>query len=296
MYRLLRHDRLLTILMMGFLGIVLIFPVLLAAGLSIKSAGIFQNQNLWELLFSTQWQPVKGEFGFGSYILSSVIVTILAILIAVPVCLLSSIYLTFYARPWLLRVMQPVTDILAGIPSIIYGVWGILVIIPLISDAIAPLFGVSTPGYSILAGAMVLAVMIIPFILNIQIEILRSIPGPLAEASMSLGAGYWQTIKFVMIRKAAPGIISSVVFGLSRAFGETIAVLMVVGNVARIPSGLLDPGYPLPALIANNYGEMLSIPSYDSALMFGALILLVVVLLFNLAARWLIRRFEIHSF
>lgn len=188
--------------------------------------------------------------------------------------------------------MQPVIDILAGIPSIIYGVWGILIIVPLISKYIAPLFGVETSGYSVLAGGLVLAVMIIPFILNILIEIFKSISKELPEASIALGATKWQTIKFVILRKAFPGIVSSIVFGLSRAFGETIAVLMVVGNVAKIPENIFQPAYPLPALIANNFGEMLSIPDYDSALMFSALILFVVIVIFNLAARMLISSYE----
>ena len=188
--------------------------------------------------------------------------------------------------------MHPVIDILAGIPSVIYGVWGILVIVPFISKYIGPFFGKEISGYSILSGAIVLSVMIIPFILNILIEVFKTIPDELAEASLSLGASKWQTIKFVLIKKAFPGIVSALGLGLSRAFGETIAVLMVVGNVAKIPKGVFQPGYPLPALIANNYGEMLSIPMYDSALMLAALVLFVVVLIFNFASRLTIIRME----
>ncbi|MEI6854047.1 MAG: phosphate ABC transporter permease subunit PstC, partial [Bacteroidota bacterium] len=216
----------------------------------------------------------------------------LALIISVPICLLAAIYLTQYAKSFYLKAIQPVIDILAGIPSIIFGVWGILIIVPFISKYLAPFFGIESAGYSILAGALVLSVMIIPFILNILLEIFKSISKELPKASIALGATQWQTIKYVVLRKAFPGIISAIVFGLSRAFGETIAVLMVVGNVAQIPSNVFQPGYPLPALIANNYGEMLSIPNYDSALMFAALILLVIVLFFNLAARLLISRYE----
>ena len=152
--------------------------------------------------------------------------------------------------------------------------------------------GKQTIGYSILAGGLVLSIMIIPFILNILIEIFRTVPVELSEASLSLGATKWQTIKFVTVKKALPGIISALGLGISRAFGETIAVLMVVGNVVKIPSGVFQPGYPLPALIANNYGEMLSIPMYDSALMFAALLLFLLVIVFNFASRILIVRYE----
>ena len=243
-------------------------------------------------MFSSNWKPLSGKFGFHPFIISSIWVTVLALLIAGPVCLLTSIHLTQYAKSWVLRVMHPVIDILAGIPSVIYGVWGILIIVPFVSRRIAPLFGAETSGYSIISGAIVLAVMIIPFILNILIDVFKTIPDELSEASLSLGASKWQTIKKVLVRKAIPGIISAFGLGVSRAFGETIAVLMVVGNVAKVPSGIFQPGYPLPALIANNYGEMLSIPLYDSALMLAALILFVVVLLFNLASRLAIIRLE----
>jgi len=114
------------------------------------------------------------------------------------------------------------------------------------------------------------------------------VPVELTEASLSLGANKWQTVKLVVLRRAFPGIVAAFGLGLSRAFGETIAVLMVVGNVLAMPNGIFDPGYPLPALIANNYGEMMSIPMYDSALMFAALILLVVVMMSNFLSRSLI--------
>ena len=188
--------------------------------------------------------------------------------------------------------MHPVIDILAGIPSVVYGVWGILVIVPFISRYLGPWFGVQTMGYSILAGAFVLSIMIIPFILNIMIEIFRAIPTELKEATLSLGTTKWQMVKHVLLRKALPGIIASVGFGLARAFGETMAVLMVVGNVIKVPHSVFDPGYTLPALIANNYGEVLSIPQYDSALMFAALILLAVSLFFNLLMHFFIARYN----
>jgi phosphate transport system permease protein len=141
-----------------------------------------------------------------------------------------------------------------------------------------------------MSGGIVLAVMIIPFILNILIEVFKSIPEELTEVTLSLGATRWMVVKHILMRKAFPGIVSAFGLGLSRAFGETIAVLMVVGNVTRIPHGALQPGYPLPALIANNYGEMLSIPMYDSALMLAAFILLIIVIVFNFISRMVIHR------
>ncbi len=275
-----------------WLIIILLLPLMIVVGLIFKSKMLLHDHSFFELISLKEWKPLSGKFGFLPFILSSLWVTMFAILLAGPICLLSSIHLTQYANTTFLKLMQPVIDILAGIPSVIYGVWGILVIVPLLSSKIAPLFNIQTSGYTIFAGAVVLSVMIIPFILNILIDIFNSIPKELQEASLSLGANRWYTIKHVIMRKAFPGIISAMGLGLSRAFGETIAVLMVVGNVYAIPKGIFQPGYPLPALIANNYGEMLSIPLYDSALMMAALILLIIVLIFNLGSRMLIIRYE----
>ncbi|MBN2173547.1 MAG: phosphate ABC transporter permease subunit PstC [Bacteroidales bacterium] len=274
------------------LVVIILSPVILFGGLIYKSYVLMADQSLIDLLFSTKWQPLKGQFGFLPFIIGSLWVTILAIIIAGPICLLTSIHLTQYAKNYVLKIMHPVIDILAGIPSVIYGVWGILIIVPFISDYLGPLLGKQSTGYSILAGGLVLSIMIIPFILNILIEIFKTIPKELSEASLSLGATKWQTVKLVIVKKALPGIISAIGLGISRAFGETIAVLMVVGNVVKIPAGIFQPGYPLPALIANNYGEMLSIPMYDSALMFAALLLFIVVIVFNYFSRMLIMRYE----
>jgi phosphate transport system permease protein len=271
----------------------LLMPILLACGLYFKSIPILHSNTLIELLTSSEWKPMQGKFGFLPFILSSLWVTVISVFIAVPVCLLTAIYLTQYAKRKVLLFMQPVIDILAGLPSVVYGVWGILIIVPFVKH-LAWLFGIQNSGYNILSGSLVLAVMIIPFILNILIEIFRTIPEELTEASLSVGASHWESIKFVLLRKAFPGIISATGLGVARAFGETIAILMVVGNVIQIPNSIFDSGYPLPALIANNYGEMLSIPKYDSALMLAALILFVIVLLFNFISRIAIIRSEKH--
>ncbi|MGN6616246.1 MAG: phosphate ABC transporter permease subunit PstC [Ilyomonas sp.] len=271
----------------------LLLPLAIGAGLVFKSTDLLQNHSITKLIFSSDWSPSNGQFGFWPFILSSLWVTLAALLIALPLCLLASIYLTQFAPVWMLKFMRPVIDILAGIPSVVYGVWGVLVIVPLVGDKIAPLFHKESIGYSILAGALVLAVMSIPYILNMLLEVFRQIPVELGEASLSLGATKWETIKHVFIRKGGTGIISAYGLGFSKALGETIAVLMVVGNVVQKPSSLFDAGYPLPALIANNYGEMMSIPSYDSALMFASLVLFVIILIINIFFRYLIYKSEV---
>ena len=266
--------------------------LLMIAGLYLKSRPILANQSLGQLLFSSRWRPFRGEFGFLSFIMGTLWVTGVAVLIAVPLCLLTSIYLSEYAHSKVREWVKPLIDILAGIPSVVFGVWGILVVVPFIKDVVAPFSGTFSTGYSILAGGIVLAIMIFPVIIHVSLEILRAVPHEVREASLALGATRWQTIKHVVMRKALPGVAAAIVLGISRAFGETMAVLMVVGNVPKIPGSVLDPAYPLPALIANNYGEMLSIPLYDSALMLAALILMLVILIFNVLSRIILIRVE----
>ncbi|MBF0521993.1 MAG: phosphate ABC transporter permease subunit PstC [Candidatus Omnitrophica bacterium] len=262
--------------------------LLIAATLYFRSRPVLQMQPLRSLLFSLDWHPSRGSFGFLPFIAGTLWVTCVAMALAIPVCLLTSIYIAEYAPKKFREWINPLIDILAGIPSVVYGIWGVLVIVPFIKEWLAPLFHVSSTGYCVLAGGMVLAVMVFPFIIHLSTEILKAVPQELRDASLALGATKWQTIKNVVMRRAMPGIVAAIVLGISRALGETIAVMMVVGNVARLPKSLFDPAYPLPALIANNYGEMMSIPLYDSALLFASFILLLVVLYFNVVSRMIL--------
>jgi len=249
-----------------------------------KSTLILTSRPLTELLFSSSWHPWRGEFGFYPFIAGTLLVTALAMILSVPPSLLTSIYLAEYAPAKVRGIIKPMVDLLAGIPSVVFGLWGVLLVVPLIRDYVAPLVGVTATGYSLLAGGIVLAIMVYPIIISITEEVISAVPQQVREASMALGATKWQTVKHVITRSAFPGIAAAIMLGFGRAFGETMAVLMVVGNVPKVPTSLLDPAYPLPALIANNYGEMMSVPLYDSALMLAALILLVIVLLFSVAA------------
>ncbi len=284
-------DLFVSLWMRGGLYLLLSLPVFIAIGLYLKAAPLFDNHSFGALIFSGKWFPMKGEFGFLPFIYSSVYVTILSFLLTGPVCLFAAIYLTQFGKRRLLNVMLPVIDILAGIPSVVYGVWGILVIVPSVA-VLAGFFGINTPGYSLLAASIVLAVMCVPYVLNMIIEVFHTIPVGMKEASLSLGATHWEMVKHVIIRKGFPGIISAFGLGIAKAFGETIAVLMVVGNTLNISLSPFSSGYPLPALIANNYGEMMSIPEYDSALMFSAFLLFVIILFINLFFRYFIRKTE----
>lgn len=285
-------DKAAQTIMFALTVLAILLVVAIAIGLYLKSVPVLQDKSLWSLLFSSEWRPMKGNFGFLPFIMGTIWVTFMAILLALPISMLTAIYLTEYSKPVVRKIVFPALDILAALPSVIYGVWGVLVIVPWVSQNVAPHFVGFSTGYTVLAAGIVLGVMVIPLLISLFIEIFSGVPVELREASLALGATRWQTTKKVVLRRTIPGILASTVLAVSRAMGETIAVLMVCGCVIGIPKGLFDTCYPIPALIANNYGEMLSMPLYESALMFAALILFAVVLIFNLISRIILYRLE----
>lgn len=256
---------------------------IIALGLFLKSRPILLKESIVHLLFSSAWFPLRGEFGFLPFIVGTIEVTATAMILTIPVCLLSAIYLSEYAHRHVRQLTRLVIDIMAGIPSVIYGLWGVLVVVPFVR-ALGRALNHPTTGYSLLSGGIILAIMVSPVIISVSLEVLRAIPMDAREAALALGTTKWESVKYVLLRAARHGILSAIILGFTRAFGETIAVLMIVGNVARVPQSIFDPAYPLPALLANNYGEMMSIPLYESALLLSAFLLLVVVSGFNLAA------------
>jgi phosphate transport system permease protein len=288
-----------TFFVFTLLPVLLIFIVTIA--LFIRSWPILKADSLFGLLFGKVWKPTDGLFGFWPFILGTFWVTVVGIILAVPPCLLASIYLAEYAHSKTRSIAKPVLDLLAAIPPVVYGVWGLLAIVPFVDKILAPLadrwlgsisiFRVNQPtGFGILAAGIVLAVMIAPLIISVMYEIFSTVPNDLRHASLAVGATQWQTIRNIVLPLVRPGIFAAIVLGASRALGETIAVLMVVGNIPQVPKSIFDSAYPLPALIANNYGEMMSIPLYDSALLSAALVLLIVILIFNIISMLVIQR------
>jgi len=265
--------------------------VLIVAGLLQKSWAVLSFEPLNRLLFSSDWSPGAGEFGLSAFILGTLWVTIVAMLIAVPLSILTAIYLAEYAPGTIRALAKPLLDLLAGIPSVVYGLFGLLVIVPLVRE-VATALGVASNGYNVLSGGMVLAIMVFPVIISISEEVIRTVPLGMREASMALGATKWQATKLIILRGASPGIFAAVVLGFSRAIGETMAVLMVAGNGFQAPSSVFDSAQPLPALIANFYTEVMTQPLYESALMFAALVLLVMVLISSVIAQVILVRLE----
>lgn len=295
------HDRTARKAFLIITLVPIILIVLMALALIVRTWPILKAYSLAELVFGRTWKPDNGQFGFLPFITGTIWVTVVGILLAVPACLLVSFYLSEYAHGTTRSIAKPVLDLLAAIPPVVYGVWGLLAIVPFVEKVLAPLakrwlgaipiFAVNQPtGFSILSGGIVLAVMIAPLVISVVYEILGTVPNDLRHASLAVGATKWQTIRQVVIPQVLPGIVAGVVLGASRALGETIAVLMVVGNVAKVPTSIFDPAYPLPALIANNYGDMMSIPLYDAALLGAALVLLIVILIFNIISTLVLQR------
>ena len=257
----------------------LFLVIAIMLGLYFKSIPLLNQSSLWDLLTSKEWKPSRHIFGFLPFITGTLYVTLLSMLIAVPLSLFTSVFLTEYSKKWIRKIVFPSLDILAALPSVIFGVWGILILIPIF-------------GYSLITAALVLCLMVLPILVNLFVEIFSSVPQDLRDASTSIGATKWQTTKRVVLRKSLPGIFAAVVLALSKAMGETIAVMMVCGSIPQIPDSLFGGFYPLPALIGNNYGEMASIPLYESAIMFAALILFVIVLIFNILSRVILYRIQ----
>jgi len=282
-----------------FIGTKLMFSVTVFASLLFfiiflillyKSLFILESQSIAELLFSSLWNPEKGGFGLYPIIIGTILVTGISLIIAIPISLLSAVYITEYAPGKIRRLIRPFLDVLAGVPSVVYGLCAFLFLVPLVKDVMAPAFGIESTGMCILTASITLSVMVFPIIISLCVESFSAIPIELKEASLSVGATKWETVKKVIFRASAPSIISAVLLGFGRAFGETIAVNMVVGGIPRIPSSLFHPGQTLASLIASAYGEMMSVPLYESALMLVALILFVVVLVFNILAVLVLRR------
>ena len=296
-----RQDRIAkrTFFVFTLLPIALI--IIVTAALLVRSWPIISAYSLSNLLLGDVWKPTDGKFGFMPFILGTVWVTTVGIVLSVPLCLLVAIYLAEYAHSATRAFAKPILDLLAAIPPVVYGVWGLLAIVPFVDKVLAPfaerwlsaipIFAVNQPtGFGILSAGIVVAVMISPLIISIIFEVFTTVPNDLRHASLAMGATQWQTIRNIVLPQIMPGIIAAVVLGASRALGETIAVLMVVGNVTNMPTSIFDSAYPLPALIANNYGEMMSIPLYDAALLGAALVLLVVILIFNIISMIVLQR------
>ncbi len=253
----------------------------------------------WNFLYESEWDPVREQFGAAPFIYGTLATSAIALMIAAPIGIGTAIFLSELIPPWLSAPISFLIDLLAAIPSVIYGLVGIFVLIPLMRSSIEPslsallgffpLFESSPYGFGIMTAGLILSIMIIPFITSVSREALLAVPLIQREAILSLGATRWEMVLKVVLPMAKSGIIGSIFLALARALGETMAVTMVIGNRPEIRASLFEPGHTMAAVIANEFSEAVS-DLYLSTLIEIALVLFGVTLIINGIARLFVTR------
>nr|WP_224983399.1 phosphate ABC transporter permease subunit PstC [Geomonas agri] len=251
----------------------------------------------WNFVKSKEWDAVQGHFGALPYLYGSVVSSVLALLLATPLSIGAALFITEIAPGRLGSLVAPLVELLAAIPSVIYGLWGVLVMAPWLQSTVQPyliehfgflpFFDGAPYGVSMLAAIFILMIMVVPIITSITREVLLAVPQSQKEAAIALGATRWETIRVAILPYGKSGILGAAILGLGRAIGETMAVTMVIGNAPNISLSLLSPAYTMPSVIANEFAETTS-KLHASALMEIGLILMVVTLIVNALARLLI--------
>jgi phosphate transport system permease protein len=255
----------------------------------------------WHFLVTSDWDPVAEQFGALPIIYGTVVSSAIALLIAVPLSVGTAVYLTDLAPEWLRQPASAVIEMLASVPSVIWGLWGIFVMVPWMRDeafpflqkylGFIPLFQGPIYGVSMLAGGVIVAVMILPIVTSLSREILLAVPNLQREAAYALGATRWEVTKIAVLSYARRGLVGAAMLGLGRAMGETMAVTMVIGNVAQISKSLFAPGYTLSSVIANEFTEATT-DVYLNALFELGLVLMGVTIFVNILALILIKTIE----
>ena len=250
----------------------------------------------WRFLLSSTWDPVAGQFGALPFIYGTLVTTALSMIIGIPLGVGAAIFLAEFAPPMVSSALSFLIELLAAVPSVIIGLLGIFVMIPILQQAVPPLqdklswlpvFSGPFYGVSLFTAGLVLAIMILPFIISISREVILSVPNDQREGALALGATRWETTWNVVVPFARKGIAGSIFLALARAMGETMAVTMVVGNDPKIPHSLMAPGYSIAAVIANEFAEATG-DLYQNALIELGLVLFGVTILVNGAARLLV--------
>ena len=280
----------------------LIPALLLAIAVAVVSAGwpAFRAFGAG-FLTSSRWDAVNGEFGAAPAIFGTVVSSLLALLIATPLAIGVAIFLSEFAPRWLRQPVAFLVDLLAAVPSVVYGLWGIFVLVPILREHVmpflagtlglanTPLFSGPAYGPSMLAAGLLLAIMVLPYVSAVTREVLLAVPRSQREAALALGATRWEMIWDAVLPYARSGIVGGVILGLGRALGETMAVTMVIGNRHELSASLFAPGYTLASLIANEFSEATD-DLHLSALMAAGTTLFALTLVVNAIARWLVWR------
>ncbi|HUU11027.1 MAG TPA: phosphate ABC transporter permease subunit PstC [Phycisphaerae bacterium] len=270
-------------------AVLMVLALSALSSLAIITAFIFKEGlpivakvGIGRFIFSSDWYPLEGEFGIFPMIVGSLAVTAGAMVIGVTLGLGCAVLLTQFCPPRMVAVIKPSIELLAGIPSVVYGFIGVVILVPLIRDTLGG------PGLSVLAASIVLGVMILPTVTSISIDALRAVPRAYREGSIALGATEWQTTHMVVLKAARSGIVAAVILGMGRAIGETMAVIMVAGNTLELPHSILDPVRTLTSNIALEMGYAAG--DHRQALFATGVVLFVVIMALNMLALTVSRR------
>ena len=245
----------------------------------------FREVNPVEFFFSTKWDPMDEKFGAGSFIAGSIYVAVLAVLFGAPLGLAGAIFMAKVAPKRLREIMRPANDLYVAIPSVVYGYLGLTVLVPFLRDQLH--LGI---GFGMFAAGLILGIMILPTVISISEDALRSVPASMEEASIALGATRWQTIWRVLVPTAMPGILTAIVLALARAIGETMAVQMVIGNTPLLAKSLFSPTATLTSEIVVEMGNAPFNSAYGNSLFLMAVVLLIISLFLIVAIRALARK------
>lgn len=258
---------------------------------------VFQSQGFVNFLTGTEWSYSKHVYGISVFIAATLILTAVTLILAVPISLFTAIFLAEFAPEKVSSAIRPLIELLVGIPSVVYGIFGLFVLEDFFQYHVDPFFDTYlgfipifkdvTPsgGSGVLLASTVLAIMILPTIISLSEDAIQAVPLELHEASFGLGATQWETIRNVVLPTASGGILSAIILGMMRAMGETMAIVMLLGNTAYIPSSVLDTGYAMTSKILNDIGYHVAIDEDRSALFGIAAVLFAIEILFVWAAR-----------
>jgi phosphate transport system permease protein len=278
-----------------------VFVLIVLIGYELAQGSVLTLRKFgWHFLTSTEWDPVNEQFGALPFIFGTLLSSAIALVIAAPLSIATAVFLTEIAPYWVRQILTIFIELLAAVPSVILGLWGIFVMVPWLREHLfprlrnalgfLPLFSGPIYGVSILAGGIIIAMMILPIITSVSREILRSVPGLQREAAYALGATRWEVTRIAVLSYARKGLFGAIILGLGRALGETMAVTMVVGNRPQIAASLFAPGYTLASVVANEFTEATT-DTYLNALFEIGLVLLGVTVLVNGLAQLLLKAF-----
>jgi phosphate ABC transporter permease protein PstC len=285
----------LTALAAGILVLIGFFFVRLI----VEANPAFSKFGLLGFTFDNDWDVSRSLYGALPLVVGTLITSGIALIIGVPIAVATALFLTELCPRRLRSPLTVMVELLAAVPSVVYGLWGFLFLVPKLRGAehwfgktfdFLPFVGPDVPGPNYFIAGLILAIMILPIVSAISREVIATVPGEHKEAAMALGATRWETIRMAVLPYARPGITGGAMLGLGRAIGETIAVTLVIGNAPVIGHTIFSQGYTLAAVIANEFGEAASDPTHRAALIAAGLVLFVLTLLVNVLARWFVVR------